>query len=142
MTETDQIRPAEDTVAVMAQVPESLVGMMKDHVESEDQDQTEDEEVKRNCIVGFSGLRDSDFSDTDMDDEDADPAEEQEDRDDPMEEEGQRANLVQFVCGSQMTKPEGTTLFRPTPIVPKLATHPEESGEDASSSESEEENEW
>jgi hypothetical protein len=50
--------------------------------------------------------------------------------------------LVQFVNGSQMTKPEGI-VFRPTPIVPKLAPHAEESdGDVSSSSDSEEEEEW
>lgn len=150
MTETDQELLHQPGPAV-AQVQESSFGM-KVNLESDDQGETEDEEVKRNCMMGVSGLRDSDFSDTDMDDEEENEEiiEEKQERnggdnganDDHMEEEDQGEHLVQFVSGGQMTKPEGI-LFRPTPIVPTLATHPEESEEDAfSSSESEEDEEW
>jgi len=34
-----------------------------------DEGETEDEEVKRNCIMGQSGMRDSDFSDSESEDD-------------------------------------------------------------------------
>ncbi|KAL3916313.1 MAG: hypothetical protein SGARI_007982 [Bacillariaceae sp.] len=95
-------------------------------------------------MMGLSGLRDSDFSDTDMDGEEEDEEQEtkEQTRNDPMEEEDQE-HLVQFVSGGKLTKPDGI-LYRPKPIAPKLATHQEESDEGASSSSEseEEEDEW
>ena len=130
MTETDQAQEAQGPH------PDPSALGAKDSLESE----TEDEEVKRNCIMGFSGIHDSDFS-TDMEEEDEDETEQNESEEpEDVKMEDDQEHLVQFVSAGQMTKPEG--LFRPTPIVPKLATHQEESDEDASSNSEESEEEW
>lgn len=151
MTETDQEEQLlHNDDAGLAAV--AIQGSQKQHLESaaddddDDQGETEDEEVKRNCMMGVSEFRDSDFSDTDMEDGDEQEEPEQDGDDardasnDRMSEDEQSEKLVEFVCGGQMTKPEGV-LYRPTPVVAKLASHPEESEEDDSSSESEEEEE-
>jgi len=102
------------------------------HLES-DQGETEDEEVKRNCVMGQSGLHDSDFSESEMENEDEVEEEEEDDDDNDNDgEEEEQDHLVKFVCGGQIPKPEGM-IYRPTPIVPKLPTHLEESEEDSSS---------
>jgi len=96
-----------------------------------DQGETEDEEVKRNCIMGESGMRDSDFSDSDIEVEDDEPIEIQNEekettcgksRNEPIEE------LVKFVdVGSQILEPKSVVLCRPKPIVPISVTPAEES---------------
>ncbi|KAG7357224.1 hypothetical protein IV203_001912 [Nitzschia inconspicua] len=120
--------------------------MIKDNnvaLESE----TEDEEVKRNCIMGISSLRDSDFSDTEDEDEEQQQEEEnievqpEEEAEDAMEEKEEPKMLVQFVSSGQMPS-KGVFLYRPTPIAAKLPTHHEEIDEDetvSSCSDSEEE---
>jgi len=81
-----------------------------------DQGETEDEEVKRNCIMGESGMRDSDFSDSDFEND------EKEEASNGESEEDQTANLVKFVSvGSQILKSKVVVVYRPTPIVPRLA---------------------
>jgi hypothetical protein len=84
--------------------------------------ETEDEEVKRNCIMGESGMRDCDFFDSDSE---VDEEENEVDNDEKMNEssdgepkEDQTMDLVKFVSlGSQFLKPKGVVLYRPTPIV-------------------------
>jgi hypothetical protein len=90
-----------------------------------DQGETEDEEVKRNCIMGLSVLRDSDFSDTDEDDDvDNDDAEDDET---VKQDEKEQQSLVQFVPVGRMSEPQGAFLYRPTPIVAALPIDREES---------------
>lgn len=80
--------------------------------------ETEDEEVKRNCIMGESGMRDSDFSDSDFEDDDAkveshrrNLSEEDDDEEEP------EAALVKFVSISgQIPESRKGTIHRPTPI--------------------------
>ncbi len=96
-----------------------------------DQGDTEDEEVKRNCILGISEMRDSDFSDTDIDDRGVN---EEENVDEDEREENTMevtAKLVQFVNNCEIPKPEGLVLYRPTPIAPKVLPHPRECEEHA-----------
>ena len=99
-----------------------------------DQEEREDEEVKRNCILGQSGMRDSDFSDSDIEEEtegkkdDVDEENEEEEADgntkDKME------DLVKFVTiGSHIIKPNGVVLYRPTPVLPALPLQQKESGQ-------------
>mmetsp|Transcript_13384 Transcript_13384/g.37699 ORF Transcript_13384/g.37699 Transcript_13384/m.37699 type:complete len:135 (+) Transcript_13384:363-767(+) len=96
-----------------------------------DIEETEDEEVKRNCIMGQSGLRDSDFSDSDLDEEEEVEEKEKktvdadaDDRNQKVEageisKEDEMADLVKFVTiGSQIMKPNGVVLYRPTPVLP------------------------
>lgn len=109
---------------------------LKSHIAQSDQGETEDEEVKQHCILGYSGLRDSDFSDTNTDDEGV-KGEGDDDRpgpDDAMEGDATDSEkLVQFISRRQTAKPEGLILYRPTPITPKLAGHAEASEEDTGS---------
>eukprot|EP00533_Pseudo-nitzschia_delicatissima_P005982 CAMPEP_0116086374 /NCGR_PEP_ID=MMETSP0327-20121206/4821_1 /TAXON_ID=44447 /ORGANISM="Pseudo-nitzschia delicatissima, Strain B596" /LENGTH=425 /DNA_ID=CAMNT_0003577421 /DNA_START=494 /DNA_END=1771 /DNA_ORIENTATION=+ len=108
-------------------------GLIKAQYQS-DPGETEDEEVKRNCIMGESGIRDSDFFDTDTDDEEVKEEEEvenevQSDDDstealDGDEVEERMVDLVKFVTvGSQILKPKGVALCRPMPIVPTTVVH-------------------
>ena len=104
-----------------------------------DQGETEDEEVKRNCIMGESGMRDSDFfdSDSEMEDEEEETEDcinhEEKETGDGDSEEDRIADLVKFVSvGSQILKPKGVVLYRPTPIAPTLpllAEMPDENNE-------------
>lgn len=110
-----------------------------------DDGETEDEEVKRTCLAGHSRMRDSELrserdenvpgDEKEMDDDnDAD-----DDYDDKEDEESQsyygeeNEGLVEFVSG-QIPKNEGT-VCRPTPMIPKLTTHAEETQESSSDSE-------
>jgi len=106
--------------------------------------ETEDEEVKRNCIMGESGMRDSDFFDSDSE---VDEEEDEVDNDEKPKEssegepkEDQMMELVKFVSlGSQFLKPKGVVLYRPTPIVASnsMTSHSEKSVEnDENSNES------
>ena len=98
-----------------------------------DEGETEDEEVKRNCIMGQSGMRDSDFSDSesedDVEDEDYEVGKDAEDDDNHSdnnekdgnnfkdEEEPQMKGLVEFVSiGGQIPKSKEGILYRPAPI--------------------------
>ena len=102
--------------------------------------ETEDEEVKRNCIMGESGMRDSDFSDSDFEDDDDEKGLEADtenfehdenwmtnkveshrrnlsEEDDDEEEEEPEAALVKFVSISgQIPESRKGTIHRPTPI--------------------------
>jgi hypothetical protein len=100
------------------------MGTNNSNIES-DQGETEDEEVKRNCIMGQSGLHDSDFSDSEIEGDDED------DGDDVEDEEQEEGEPVKFVttCG-QIPNPRGR-IYKPTPLMPKLATHPEENDGDS-----------
>lgn len=90
-----------------------------------DPGETEDEEVKRNCIMGESGMRDSDFFDTDTDADEENGVDHNDDESVEEEpEEEQMVHLVKFVSvGSQILKPKGVALCRPTPIVPTTVVH-------------------
>jgi len=104
-----------------------------------DQGETEDEEVKRNCIMGESGMRDSDFFDSDSEMEEVEDEvhvnDEKKDKSDGELREAQIVDLVKFVSvGSQVLKPEGLVLYRPTPVVPSLASHAEKSDENEATS--------
>eukprot|EP00934_Nitzschia_sp_Nitz4_P000036 Nitzschia sp. Nitz4//scaffold21_size171442//27959//29958//NITZ4_002146-RA/size171442-augustus-gene-0.178-mRNA-1//1//CDS//3329542366//36//frame0 len=78
------------------------------HVEEEE---TEDEEVKLNCIGGFRGVHDSDFS-TD----DSEPEEE------AVDAEKKSDGPVAFSGGSSMPSPLGPKVIRPRPErLPRLA---------------------
>eukprot|EP00531_Pseudo-nitzschia_arenysensis_P010587 CAMPEP_0116140620 /NCGR_PEP_ID=MMETSP0329-20121206/13953_1 /TAXON_ID=697910 /ORGANISM="Pseudo-nitzschia arenysensis, Strain B593" /LENGTH=418 /DNA_ID=CAMNT_0003635763 /DNA_START=217 /DNA_END=1473 /DNA_ORIENTATION=+ len=84
-----------------------------------DPGETEDEEVKRNCIMGESGMRDSDFFDSDADADEEDEVHTDDESVEEEPEEEQMVHLVKFVSvGSQILKPKGVALCRPTPIVP------------------------
>ena len=117
----------------------SLESDARKYLES-DQGETEDEEVKRNCVLGQSGLLDSDFSESE--DEEVDYDEDEEDnsnnseaidrdggKDETMQE--KEDGLVQFVTRVQLREEEGM-IYRPTPIIPKLVTNPQESEENDS----------
>lgn len=105
-----------------------------------DQGETEDEEVKRNCIMGQSGMTDSDFSDSDFDAGDVeaetetvadiDVFDENKEEEDGTIKEDRIEGMVKFVssCG-QILKPKGVVLYRPTPIMPTLSVHTEEAKE-------------
>lgn len=96
-----------------------------------DQGETEDEEVKRNCIMGLSALRESDFSDTEDENEDEVELEDEPEEKNVMEKEQEPETLVRFVTPGQMvSKAKGVFLYRPTPIAAKLPTHHEDSNED------------
>eukprot|EP00536_Pseudo-nitzschia_multiseries_P002029 jgi/Psemu1/63443/estExt_Genemark1.C_270033 len=95
-----------------------------------DPEETEDEEVKRNCIMGQSGMRDSDFSDSDFDEEEEELEEKEGtapvDDNNGNEEAGasgdsnkdETEELVKFVTiGSQIIKPNGVVLYRPKPVL-------------------------
>lgn len=93
-----------------------------------DPGETEDEEVKRNCIMGESGMRDSDFFDSDSDEEEVENEVhidgETKGMPNEQSEEDRIVELVKFVSvGSQILKPKGAALCRPTPIVPSPAMH-------------------
>ena len=95
-----------------------------------DQEETEDEEVKRNCIMGESGMRDSDFFDSESETEEEEPEghinDENKERLDGESNEDRIIDLVKFVSvGSQILKPKGVVLYRPTPILPSLLLHTE-----------------
>jgi len=98
-----------------------------------DEGETEDEEVKRNCIMGQSGMRDSDFSDSesedDVEDEDYKVGKDAEDDDNHSDNNGKDENnfkdeeeprmegLVEFVSfGGQIPKSKEGILYRPAPI--------------------------
>jgi hypothetical protein len=106
--------------------------LLKGNLMESDQGETEDEEVKRNCVMGLSGLRDSDFADTD-DDDDVDDDENQHqaepsDDENAVQEEKELQALVQFVPSGQMiSKPQGVLLYRPTPIAAMPPSHRDES---------------
>ena len=91
--------------------------------------ETEDEEVKRNCIMGECG--DSDYFDSDTDVEEEEETEDQIDcKSNETVEEDRIVQLVKFVSvGSQILKPKGITLCRPTPIVLVTATNGEKPNE-------------
>jgi hypothetical protein len=110
--------------------PDTIMGV-KDSTIDSDQGETEDEEVKRNCIMGQSGIHDSDFSDSENEDDDQDDGEEE-------SEEEEQGEPVKFVttCG-QIPNPRGR-IYKPTPLMPKLATHPEENEEGDSTDDTEE----
>ena len=96
--------------------------------EHESDGETEDEEVKRTCIMGESGMRDSDFSDSDSDteemsdksicDETIETADGEESTVDRM------VDLVKFVNHRPTT-----SFYRPTPVAPSLVLHEERSEE-------------
>jgi len=105
-------------------------GDTKSYYES-DQEVTEDEEVKRNCIMGQSGMRDSDFSDSNNeDDENEDETVEDADDDEnccnhnkktedqsTFQEKERLDELVKFVSiGGQIPKSQEGMLYWPTPI--------------------------
>ena len=97
--------------------------------------ETEDEEVKRNCIMGESGMRDSDYFDSDTDEEEEEKEDEIYDESKESLDEDRIVELVKFVTvGSQILKPKGFTLCRPTPIVLVTAIHGEHTDESDESS--------
>lgn len=96
-----------------------------------DQGETEDEEVKRNCIMGESGMTDSDFSDSDFEvEETANEVcinDEKKEMSEGESKEDRMGDMVKFVSvGSPILKPKGVVLYRPTPIMLTLASHAEE----------------
>ena len=96
--------------------------------------ETEDEEVKRNCIMGESGMRDSDYFDSDTDEEEEEKEDEIYNESKESLDEDRIVELVKFVTvGSQILKPKGFTLCRPTPIVLVTAIHGENTESDESS---------
>jgi len=104
-----------------------------------DQGETEDEEVKRNCIMGESGMRDSDFFDSDSEMEEVEDEvhinDEKKVKSDGELREDQIIDLVKFVSvGSQVLKPKGVVLYCPTPVVPSLASHTGKSDENEATS--------
>jgi hypothetical protein len=110
------------------------------NVES-DEGETEDEEVKRTCIGGLSRMRDSDSgpaSDETSCGDERERADEDEDDSDEEKEPSFHSNidanegLVEFV--SDQVSQEGR-IYRPTPMIPNLTTHTEESQESSSDSE-------
>lgn len=102
-----------------------------------DQEETEDEEVKINCILGQSGMTHSDFSDSDSEQEEEEEAEEKNvnvHADEENEEanrnpkEAELEDLVKFVAiGSQIIKSSGVVLYRPTPVLSTLPLQANES---------------
>jgi hypothetical protein len=117
---------ALETVEV-AQEDTLLKGIASDS----DQGETEDEEVKRNCTMGLSELRDSDFSDADEDDDVNDDEIRDDDEpkydDEAVQEEGEQQALLHFApSGQMMSQPQGMFLYRPTPIATTPPTHREE----------------
>lgn len=122
--------------------------MLAKHYES-DQGDTEDEEVKRNCILGQCGMRDSDFSDSGSEEEECEDDEEGDGGEEVREEavihineekkkcqgdfrtkEDQMLDLVKFVStGSQIVEFKGTVLYRPKAIMPTSALQVEEPNE-------------
>jgi len=103
------------------------------HSYQSDQDETEDEEVKRNCVMGQSGMRDSDFSesDSDIDETDTGSCNYSEKRisyhsfmEDRMD------DLVKFVTiGSPIVKSKGLVVYRPTAIMPRFVSQSEKPNE-------------
>jgi len=92
--------------------------------------------VKRNCILGQSGMRDSDFSDNDFEEEaeekkvdiDEENEEEEEEEEPKGNLEDEVDDLVKFVTiGSHIIKPNGIVLYRPTPVLPALPLQQNES---------------
>lgn len=98
-----------------------------------DQGETEDEEVKRNCVMGHSGMRDSDFSDSDsdVDESDTDSCNNSEKRmSDHVLMEDRMEDLVKFVTvGGPIVKTKGLVLYRPTAIVHSFVSQSEKPGE-------------
>lgn len=106
---------------------ESIRFKAQDSIDSE----TEDEEVKFNCIGGLRGYQESDFS-SDSDNEHEDEAE------DGMEEQqSQEDGVVQFSCGRLQPSNLGFFIIRPKPE--RLSPHQEETSnvDDESSDSSE-----
>ena len=108
--------------------------------QSDQGETTEDEEVKRNCVMGQSGMNDSDFSDSDFEMEEAEEVEvevnhgESKKEEDGTSKEDRMECLVKFVSiGSKILKTKGVVLCRPTPIMPTLSVHlgePEENNDE------------
>ena len=100
-----------------------------------DQEETEDEEVKRNCVMGESGMRDSDFSDSGSDtDEDHDQSHSNRRRNgisnNLLMVEDRMGELVKFVTvGSPIVKPKGLVLYRPKAIMADYSSHAEKPDE-------------
>ena len=111
--------------------------LVSDPVDSQGDDgETEDEEVKRTCIAGHAGMRDSDLSSDNEESTSGDENDEDEKDDDEVESQNNledNAALVEFVSG-QIPRQEGT-ICRPTPMIPKLTTHTEESEESSNGTE-------
>lgn len=98
-----------------------------------DKGETEDEEVKRNCVMGESGMRDSDFSDSDSDDEGYNESHRNNGKNrisDELLMENRMGDLVKFVSvGSPIVKTKGLVLHRPTAIIPSFASNVEKPDE-------------
>ena len=99
--------------------------------EHESDGETEDEEVKRNCIMGESGMRDSDFSDSDSDTEEMS---DKSIRDETIEtSDGEESTIDRMVDLVKFVNHRPTTSFyRPTPVAPSLVVHEERSEENDS----------
>jgi hypothetical protein len=116
-------------------------------IQSQDEEETEDEEVKRTCIAFLSGIHESDSSSdseaTDGEDQGSeDDDDEEDDVDISNDDDGdidcqsnidEQEGLVVFISG-QVPKQDGT-IYRPTPMIPKLPTHTEERERNSSDSE-------
>lgn len=84
-----------------------------------DPGETEDEEVKRNCVMGESGMRDSDYFDSDSEEEQSkEEVHIDHKTKKSMGESSEEDRIVELVKFSQILKPKGLTICRPTPIVP------------------------
>ena len=124
------------------------VGSYTNGVVDDDDDMTEDEEVKRNCITGVSAMKDYDFfssdddlcgDDDDIDDDISDLDEDQEEslyqHKEKQQQEEEEENeisikLVQFV-GREQLQQRGTacTLVRPIPQIPPTTPSPQNDNE-------------
>jgi hypothetical protein len=104
-------------------------------VDDEDPEETEDEEVKVNCIGGFAGVEDSDMSseedNSDKDDlSDEEESEEEEDSEED-EEEIEQDGVVQFVSSQQAT---GSNIRRPRAVLANSPDLPQGQDDDDDSS--------
>eukprot|EP00535_Pseudo-nitzschia_heimii_P005465 CAMPEP_0197184126 /NCGR_PEP_ID=MMETSP1423-20130617/9246_1 /TAXON_ID=476441 /ORGANISM="Pseudo-nitzschia heimii, Strain UNC1101" /LENGTH=440 /DNA_ID=CAMNT_0042634867 /DNA_START=216 /DNA_END=1538 /DNA_ORIENTATION=- len=101
------------------------------YIYQSDQGETEDEEVKRNCVMGGTGMRDSDFSDGISDTEETHHESDSNSKnkgilDDFSMVEDRIGDLVKFVTfGSPIVRTKGLALHRPTAIIPSFASHAE-----------------
>lgn len=113
----DQSLAAEDEGGGLENINDTHKNIELSPVE-EDPEETEDEEVKVNCIGGFAGIQDSDMSsDEESSDEDSDDEDPEEDTAE-LKEETTKAGLVQFVSSQQAS---GLNIQRPRAV---LATSP------------------
>lgn len=108
-------------------------------VKDEDPEETEDEEVKKNCIGGYAGVQDSDLS-SDEDSEEDDDDDEEPDEDGADVKGESKGRPVQFVSSQQsagdIRRPRAILANSPTSRSPQNAEEQDDEDDDSSMDES------